>query len=169
MCFIVNRQGLVNRELADRTIPTEDKVIVDDEDPVPVFLLGDPAYPLLPHLMKEYPGGGATEHEQYFGMKLCSARMVIECAFGRLKARFGALRRPMDLKLDTLYTVIYACFVLHNYCEISSEGVEDERIADVLHESRSEPENTPNDAAYVAAGDKRAKNIRRIVAKYLDP
>ena len=34
--------------------------------------------------MKEYPGGGATEHEQYFGMKLCSARMVIECAFGRL-------------------------------------------------------------------------------------
>ncbi|KAF3847250.1 hypothetical protein F7725_020278 [Dissostichus mawsoni] len=55
--------------------------------------------------------------EQYFGITLYSARMVIECAFGRLKARFAALRRPMDINLDDLPHVIYSCFVLHHFCE----------------------------------------------------
>ncbi|KAF3848896.1 hypothetical protein F7725_015393 [Dissostichus mawsoni] len=60
--------------------------------------------------------------EQYFGLTLCRARMVIECAFGRLKARFAALRRPMDINLDDLPHVIYSCFVLHNFCEASKEA-----------------------------------------------
>lgn len=47
--------------------------------------------------------------------------MVIECAFGRLKGRFGALRRDMDINIDDLPHVIYACFVLHNFCEINKE------------------------------------------------
>uniref|UniRef100_A0A0E9QG68 DDE Tnp4 domain-containing protein n=1 Tax=Anguilla anguilla TaxID=7936 RepID=A0A0E9QG68_ANGAN len=36
--------------------------------------------------------------------------MVIECSFGRLKARFGALRRAMDINLDDLPFVINARF-----------------------------------------------------------
>uniref|UniRef100_A0A0E9SPZ6 DDE Tnp4 domain-containing protein n=1 Tax=Anguilla anguilla TaxID=7936 RepID=A0A0E9SPZ6_ANGAN len=47
--------------------------------------------------------------------------MVIECSFGRLKARFGALRRAMDINLDDLPFVINARFVLHNYCEAKKE------------------------------------------------
>ena len=55
-------------------------------------------YPLLPYLMKEYANGGSSAQEQYFRYKLCSARNVIECSFGRLKARFGALKRAMDIR-----------------------------------------------------------------------
>lgn len=91
-----------------------------DED-VPVFIIGDPAYPLMPYVMKEYAGGGTTQQEQYFGFRLCSARNVIECAFGRLKARFRCLKRAMDINLDELPYIIYACFVLHNFCEIHNE------------------------------------------------
>ena len=44
------------------------------------------------------------QKEQYFtnSYRLCSARNVIECAFGRLKARFGYLKRAMDINLDEL-------------------------------------------------------------------
>lgn len=66
--------------------------------------------------MKEYTNGGRTAQEQYFGLKLCSARNVIECFFGMLKARFGALRRATDIDIDELPYVIYVCYVLHNFC-----------------------------------------------------
>ena len=82
-------------------------VVVCDENPIPVVMLGDPAYPLLPYLMNEYANGGFTAQEQYFGYKLCSARNVIECAFGRLKARFSALQRDMDINLFDLPTTQY--------------------------------------------------------------
>jgi hypothetical protein len=57
--------------------------------------------------MKEFAEGGKDAQEQFFGYRLSSARMVIECAFGRLKARFGCLRREMDINIDDLPAVIH--------------------------------------------------------------
>ena len=102
----------INKRLREEEIPRGMKVIVEDEDPVPICILGDPAYPLLPFLMKEFPGGGNTAAEQLFGYRLSSARMVIECSFARLKARFGCLKREMDVAPGILPYLIYSCFVL---------------------------------------------------------
>ena len=49
--------------------------------------------------------------------------MVIECAFGRLKACFGCLRKEMEINLKELPAVIHSCFILHNFCEIRQEAV----------------------------------------------
>ena len=68
--------------------------------------------------MKEFANGGKTPQEQCFAYRLSSAWMVIECAFGRLKARFGCLRRDMDISLKDLPAVIHSCFILHNFCEL---------------------------------------------------
>ena len=81
----------INQKLRDGVIPQCPKVIVEGEDPVPICILGDPAYPLLPYLIKECAKGGNTLSEQFFSYRLSSARMVVECAFGRLKSRFGIL------------------------------------------------------------------------------
>ena len=42
---------------------------------------------------------------------LRSARNTIECAFGKLKARWRILQRPVDIPVDKLPNVLYACFV----------------------------------------------------------
>ena len=61
--------------------------------------------------------------EKIFGQSLSSARVVIKGIFGRLKARFGCLRREMDMNLKELLAVIHSCFILHNFCEIRQEAV----------------------------------------------
>ena len=50
----------VNQCLKDGTIPQCRSRILDKD--VPVFIIGDPAYPLMPYVMKEYAGGGTTQH-----------------------------------------------------------------------------------------------------------
>ena len=73
--------------------------------------------------MKEFSKGGKNSSESFFRQRLSSAKMVIQCAFGRLKARFGCLSREMDINLKDLPTVIHSCFILHNFCEIRQDAV----------------------------------------------
>lgn len=68
----------LNKKLRDKSIPSCPTIIVDGEAEVPICILGDPAYPLLPFVMKEFANGGKTPQEQFFGYRLSSARMVIE-------------------------------------------------------------------------------------------
>ena len=72
----------LNEMFRDGSIPKCKRIIVEGEPEVLVCILGDPAYPLLPFLMKEFSKGGKNSSERFFGQPLSSARMVIECAFG---------------------------------------------------------------------------------------
>ena len=111
----------LNGIFRDGTIPKCERIIAEGEPQLPVCILGDPTYPLLPFLMKEFSKGGKNSRERFFGQRLSLARMVIEYAFGWLKARFGCLRREMNINLKELPLVIHSCFILHNFCEIRQE------------------------------------------------
>ena len=151
----------LNSMLRSEEIPRCPKRIVDNEDPIQVFILGDPAYPLLPYLIKEYANGGSNQREQYFGYMLCSARNVIEYAFGCLKACFSALRRDMDIDSDDLPSVIYACFVLHNFCEENKDSVAEQQVRVVMDEEwKSQPSHKPATQSNECEGEGKTSSYK---------
>ena len=58
----------VNHLLKSGIIPPCPSKVLDEQ--VPVFIIGDPAYPLMPYLMKEYAGGGTNSQEQYLWVQI---------------------------------------------------------------------------------------------------
>ena len=102
---------------------------------IPVCIIGDSAYPLNTWLLKPFSGNSSLSPEQKcFNYRLSRARIVVENAFGRLKARW---RRLMKRNMHTAHipTVISACCILHNMCEIHGESFNDSWL---LNESEFE-------------------------------
>lgn len=85
---------------------------------VPLLMLGDPAYPLLPNLLKPFSDNGRLTPEQFvFNNRLSSCRIVVEHAFGRLKGRWRSLYKKCDNDLSNMSTIVTSCCILHNIVE----------------------------------------------------
>ena len=111
------------------------KEILPGYDCIPQLLLADLAYPSLPYVMKEYEHC-STNEEVVFNQMLRSTRNTIECAFGNFKASWRILQRPMDIPVDKLPNVMYACFVLHNFCEARKSEIDPVELEVVMQEER---------------------------------
>lgn len=133
----------INRLLREEKLPMMYKELLPGHEKIPVTLLRDPAYRLLPYCMKEF-ASPRTNEEVIFDNMLRSARNRIECAFGRLKTRWQILNKRIDLGLTFVPNIVYACFVLHNFCEKHGAQLEDEAVARQLANERMQPNIAPD-------------------------
>ena len=86
------------------------------------FLLGDSAYPLNTWLLKPFSQTGSiSSAQQTFNYRLSRARIVVENAFGRLKARWRRLMKQNDMDISNVPKGVTACCILHNLCEIHGD------------------------------------------------
>ena len=74
----------------------------------------------------------------------------IQCAFGRLKARWRFLTRTIDLQLENFLVAIFSCFVLHNFCEMNKSYVDPDLVKKQaeLHKQREKEFNNIPDPVY---------------------
>ncbi|XP_042328395.1 uncharacterized protein LOC121933133 [Sceloporus undulatus] len=88
------------------------------------ILLGGPACPLRPWLMKPYANvsSGAREH---FNALLRKCHTAVTYAFERLKGRWRCLLKRLDVAEKNVPLVIIACCILHNICESRHEAMQD--------------------------------------------
>ena len=78
----------INKNMQDKEMSMQFKQTLPGEAKIPNYLIGDPAYPLTAYCMKEFESC-KTNAQVVFNSMLRAARNPIECAFGRLKARWG--------------------------------------------------------------------------------
>ena len=153
----------INQVLSQRIQPYLCRTISPGSDGVGLLLLGDPAYPLLPHVIKEF--ATCNNSQVLFNQMLRDARNAIECAYGRLKARWQILTKPINFNLQDVPLIIFTCFVLHNWCEQHKVGVDDCMVQQQVLLDREMQPSTVIDRRYTYTS-REGRAVRDILKDY---
>ena len=119
---ILSNSKLYKKE-NDKRLSPDTRERIGGQD-VPIIILGDPAYSLLPGLLKPYLENINTPiHLKAFNYRLSRARMTVENTFGRWKGRFRRFSKRIDMKVPGVVNLIAASCILHNICEVPKNEV----------------------------------------------
>ena len=129
-----------------------------------VWIVGGSGYPLLDWILVPYMKQNLTWTQHAFNEKIGEVRRVAKDAFGRLKGRWGCLRKRTEVKLQDLPLVLGACCVLHNICELKNEEMDPELLKvdeddDVDDDVVVEPEVALRSVSSLKARDAIAHNL----------
>lgn len=111
--------------------------------------VGDEAFAMRQDLLKPYRRETLTRERKIFNYRLSRARRVVENTFGILASRFRIFHTSINLKMDSVDTVVLACCALHNFLRRKSpqhytphESMDQENISECTVElgERCDPE-----------------------------
>jgi hypothetical protein len=88
-------------------------------------IIGDSAYPLRTWLLTPFRDNGfLNTAEKRYNRKFSSGRVTIEHVFGLLKGRFRILLN-LNVNVENASKIIYACCVLHNFCFLNNDTIDE--------------------------------------------
>ena len=80
----------------------------------------------------------------------------------------SVLTRKVDLKIESVPVVVYACFVLHNYCEINKSYLEEDLIRCQMELNTRNEEQNQSIVDPVYSGDHSEGNVvRKTITNYI--
>lgn len=132
---------------------------------ISLFLIGDSAYPLKTFLMKPFAFNTAlTNQQKVFNYNLSKARIVVENAFGRLKARWRRLTKRNDMNVSNVPHIVTACCILHNVCELFGDEIPDGWMNELSADLLEQPSTISPGATERPESD--AKVVRDVLVNY---
>ncbi|GFW89955.1 protein ALP1-like [Trichonephila clavipes] len=105
------RQAITN---GDMNIP-EAAALPGSASKLPFVIVADDAFPLMPNIMKPYPGSNLSKECLVFNYRLSGARRVSENAFGILAARFRVFGTTILTFVPNTKLIVLAACSLHNF------------------------------------------------------
>lgn len=118
------RESDLKAAIDDKSInfPAAEPLPGSDED-MPLFFLGDEAFPLRTYMMKPYskPRRG-DPRVRVANYRISRGRRVVENGFGILSNRFRCFLRTMEQTPDSVRTTVEAAVLLHNLLRIRHPG-----------------------------------------------
>lgn len=93
-----------------------DKPLPGTVSPMPHVIVGEEAFPLHRNLMRPYPGGQLSSHEDkiVYNYRLSRARNVSDNSFGILTKKFRIYQRRLEMTPEHHIIVLATC-CLHNF------------------------------------------------------
>ncbi len=95
---------------------------LNDDRPIPFFIIDDDAFPLRTWLMKPFSHRNMEMDEHIFNNHLSRARRVSENAFGIMTNCWRCLLNPQEQNPKIVESIISTCCCLHNLCRIQYPG-----------------------------------------------
>jgi len=130
---------------------------------VPLYLIGDS---MLTWLMKLFPHNSSLSAEQRtYNYRICRARIVVKNTFGRLKARWRRVSKRLDADIDNIPTIITACYILHNMCEVHGEAFVDNWMDEVRRDEQPHFHCGDSTTRTMATSD--ARSVRNTLVQHL--
>lgn len=106
---------------------------------VPYVFVGDNAFAMNEHILKDYSGHNLSVKQRVFNYRLHRARRYVECAFGIMSNKWRIFHRSLNVSKEFSQNIVKACVVLHNIVR-ARDGY---RGQDFLISAGSQVQNLP--------------------------
>lgn len=137
------------------------KPITDKGLKVPYVFIGDSAFPLNEHIMKDFSNHNLSIKQRVFNYRLHRARRYVECAFGILTNKWRIFHRPLNVSKKSCINIVKACLILHNIVRTRDGDLNDSEVT-ITTGSRFEPLPV---ASTISTG-KTGKGVRSCFSNY---